>query len=71
MTRKKNFTKIGTSSYWWTDEEDLANAYLAALSSNHPGFEAFFIAGDEEQKEINLSKASLLLGWKPLTHNQL
>ena len=68
---RRTLPKSGPVHIWWTDEEDLANAYLAALSSNHPGFEAFFIAGDEEQKEINLSKASLLLGWKPLTHNQL
>ena len=68
---RRTLPKSGPVHIWWTDEEDLANAYLAALSSNHPDFEAFFIAGDEEQKEINLSKANLLLGWKPLTHNQL
>ena len=56
---------------WWTDEEDLANAYLAALSSNHPSFEAIFIAGDEQQQEISLSKAKRILGWQPLTHNRL
>ena len=59
---RRTLPKSGPVHIWWTDEEDLANAYLAALSSNHPGFEAFFIAGDEEQKEINLSKSSLLLG---------
>jgi nucleoside-diphosphate-sugar epimerase len=53
---------------WWTDEEDLARAYLAAISVEHEGFDAFFIAGDHEQKEINLSKAKRLLGWEPLTH---
>ena len=53
---------------WWTDEEDLARAYLAAISVQHEGFDAFFIAGDHEQKEINLSKAKRLLGWEPLTH---
>ncbi len=53
---------------WWTDEEDLARAYLAAISVEHKGFDAVFIAGDYEQKEINLSKAKRLLGWKPLTH---
>ena len=42
---------------WWTDEQDLATAYLAAISVEHEGFDAFFIAGDHEQKEINLSKA--------------
>ena len=53
---------------WWTDEEDLARAYLAAISVEHEGFDAFFISGDHEQKEINLSKAKRLLGWEPLTH---
>ncbi len=53
---------------WWTDEEDLARAYLAAISVQHTGFDSVFIAGDEEQKEINLSKAGRLLGWEPLTH---
>ena len=31
---------------WWTDEEDLARAYLAAISVEHKGFDAVFIAGD-------------------------
>ena len=53
---------------WWTDEEDLARAYLAAISVEHKGFDSVFIAGDYEQKEINLSKAKQLLGWEPLTH---
>ena len=53
---------------WWTDEEDLARAYLAAISVEHKGFDAVFIAGDYEQQEINLSKAKRLLGWEPLTH---
>ena len=30
---------------WWTDEEDLARAYLAAISVEHKGFDAVFIAG--------------------------
>ncbi len=53
---------------WATDEEDLARAYLAGLSVEHTGFDAVFIAGDEEQCEINLSKAKRLLGWEPLAH---
>jgi len=56
---------------WWTDEEDLARAYLAAISVQHTGFDAVFIAGDEEGKEINLSKAKRLLAWEPLTHARL
>ena len=56
---------------WWTDEEDLARAYLTALASQHEGFEAVFIAGDKEQREINLTKAKRLLGWEPLAREQL
>jgi hypothetical protein len=52
---------------WWTDEEDLAMAYLSAISVSHTGFNAVFIAGDEEQQEINLSKAKKILGWEPRT----
>lgn len=51
-----------------TDEEDLANAYLAALDAvqtGHGRFDAFFIAGDEAEKEHNLSKAKRQLGWAP------
>ena len=56
---------------WVTDEADLAAAYIAALNfakKQTSGFNAFFIAGDENEEEVNLSKASRLLGWRPLTH---
>ena len=52
----------------WTDEEDLARAYRAALDADHTGFEAVFIAGDERREEVNLSKAKQLLGWEPLSY---
>jgi nucleoside-diphosphate-sugar epimerase len=51
-----------------TDEEDLANAYLAALEAvqtGHGRFDAVFIAGDEREEEHNLAKARRLLGWEP------
>lgn len=54
-----------------TDEEDLANAYLAALralETGHRRFDAFFIAGDEAEEEHNLSKAKRVLGWAPQSH---
>ena len=63
-----NQPKDSSVHIWWTDEEDLARAYLAAISVEHEGFDAFFISGDHEQKEINLSKAKRMLGWEPLTH---
>ncbi|MCC6626212.1 MAG: NAD(P)-dependent oxidoreductase [Chloroflexi bacterium] len=57
-----------------TDEEDLANAYLAALAAvqtGHGRFDAVFIAGDEAEEEHNLSKARRLLGWTPQSHRYL
>ena len=54
-----------------TDEEDLARAYLAGLDFVREGrgrFDAFFIAGDENNREVNLSKARALLGWEPRSH---
>jgi nucleoside-diphosphate-sugar epimerase len=57
-----------------TDEEDLANAYLAALAAvqiGHGHFEAIFIAGDERQEEHNLAKARRVLGWEPRSQGYL
>lgn len=63
-----------TSRLFVTDEEDLANAYLGALNAvqtGHGRFDAFFIAGDEAEKEHNLSKARRLLGWEPRSQRHL
>ncbi len=57
-----------------TDEEDLATAYLAALDAiqtGHGRFDAFFIAGDETEREHNLSKAKRVLGWEPRSHRHV
>ena len=57
-----------------TDEADLARAYLAALETvqtGHGRFDPVFIAGDENEKEHNLSKARRLLGWTPQSHLEL
>ncbi|MBT4096753.1 MAG: NAD(P)-dependent oxidoreductase [Gemmatimonadetes bacterium] len=54
-----------------TDEEDLANAYLAGLEFVQGGggrFDAFFIAGDENSEQVNISSARALLGWEPKAH---
>ena len=62
------------SKLFVTDEEDLANAYLAAVravQTGHGRFDAVFIAGDEDQKEHNLSKAKRLLGWEPQSQKYL
>jgi nucleoside-diphosphate-sugar epimerase len=62
------------SRLYVTDEEDLARAYLGALEAVQVGkgrFDAVFIAGDEAEKEHNLSKARRLLGWEPRSHRLL
>jgi nucleoside-diphosphate-sugar epimerase len=64
----------GEHHLFWTDEEDLARAYLAALDVvqvGHGRFEAIFIAGDEHEEEHNLSKAHRLLGWQPQSQRYL
>lgn len=64
----------GTPPLHFTDEEDLANAYLAAVEyvqTGHGWFEPFFIAGDYEEREHNLSKAKRELGWQPMTHTKV
>jgi hypothetical protein len=50
------------------DEEDLADAVLAALRVVQTGesrFDAVLIAADEHEVDHNLTKARLLLGWEP------
>jgi nucleoside-diphosphate-sugar epimerase len=64
----------GRPRLYWSDEEDLANAYLAALNAvqvGHGRFDAVFIAGDEAEEEHNLSKARRLLDWEPRSHRYL
>ena len=64
----------GERHLYWSDEEDLARAYLGALDAvqvGHGWFEAVFIAGDESEEEHNLSKARRLLGWTPQSHRYL
>ena len=67
-------TRPGVRPLFVTDEEDLANAYLAGLELVRKGkgrFDAFFIAGDEAEQEHNLTKAKRLLGWEPRSHKLL
>lgn len=64
----------GSKPLFVTDEADLARAYLAALEKvqiGHGRFDPVFIAGDENEKEHNLSKARRLLGWTPQSHNEI
>jgi nucleoside-diphosphate-sugar epimerase len=56
------------------DEEDLANAILAAIEFVQTGrarFDAVLIAADEHQVDHNLTKAKALLGWEPKGHRLL
>ncbi len=56
------------------DEEDLANALLAALRVVMVGrarFDAILIAADEREVDHNLTKAKTLLGWEPAGHRLL
>jgi hypothetical protein len=56
------------------DEEDLANALLAALRVVMIGrarFDAVLIAADEHERDHNLTKAKTLLGWEPVGHRLL
>jgi nucleoside-diphosphate-sugar epimerase len=57
-----------------TDEEDMARAYLASLDyvfKGHGRFDSFFISGDAEHAEVNMSKAKMLLGWEPRAQVEL
>lgn len=49
-----------------TSARDVARAFLLALESDHQGFSALHIAGDYENRYINLSRARELIGWEPL-----
>lgn len=64
----------GSNPLFVTDEADLARAYLAALENvgiGHGRFDAVFIAGDENEKEHNLTKAKTMLGWVPQSHLEI
>ncbi len=69
--RKSPRMKDGNEVRFPTDEEDLANAFLAAVEVARQGngrFEPIFIVGDENEIEHNLTKAKRILGWEPKTH---
>ena len=64
----------GPPKLYYTDEEDLARAYLAAVDfvqTGHGRSEVFFISGDAGHEEMNMSKAKALLGWEPLSQNKI
>jgi nucleoside-diphosphate-sugar epimerase len=74
LAERRSSPSADSHHLYWTDEEDLARAYLAALSAvqiGHGRFESIFIAGDEAEAEHNLSKARRLLGWTPQSQNHL
>ena len=65
----------GDPKLYYTDEEDMAEAYLAGLRFlDQPGkgrCEVFFISGDEQREEMNMAKARMLLGWEPVARKKL
>ena len=72
--RRNRRVNVDGAFLYVTDEEDLANAYLAGLEAVQVGqsrFDAFFIAGDEAEKEHNLTKAKRVLGWEPRAQRHL
>jgi nucleoside-diphosphate-sugar epimerase len=74
LEERHNAPTDGSRHLYWSDEEDLARAYLAALEAvqvGHGRFDAVFIAGDEGEDEHNLSKARQLLNWQPLSQKYL
>ena len=74
LEERRDPPDYGGGKLYVTDEEDLANAYLAALERvqiGHGLFDAYFIAGDENHEEMNLSKAKRDLGWQPLTQTRV
>ena len=59
---------------YFTDEEDMARAYLAGLEhlgQGHGRCDTFFISGDADHREMNMSKARAILGWEPRSHELL
>ena len=74
IDERRNPPDYKGSKLYVTDEEDLANAYLAALErvqTGHGLFDAYFISGDENGEEMNMSKAKRDLGWEPLSQARL
>jgi nucleoside-diphosphate-sugar epimerase len=74
LEERRNAPTDGSRHLYWSDEEDLAQAYLAALQAvqvGHGRFDAVFIAGDESEEEHNLSKARRLLNWEPRSQRHL
>lgn len=56
------------------DEEDLADAILRSLEVVQVGsarFDPVLLAADEHQRDHNITKAKLLLGWEPRGHRLL
>ncbi len=49
----------------FTRARDVASAILLALEHRHPGWEAFAISGDPDQRVVPTEKARRVLGWQP------
>lgn len=76
LEQRRNPRRAGDGSFVFPlDEEDMANAYLGAVTAvATPAagrFEAVFVVGDEAGLEHDLSKAARLIGWQPRSHRLL
>lgn len=76
LEQRRNPQRAGDGSFVFPlDEEDMANAYLGAVTavsaSEAGGFESLFIVGDDAGEEHDLSKAARLIGWQPRSQRLL
>ena len=74
LAQRRDPKRAGDGSYVHPlDEEDMANAYLAAVNAlgDTPRYESIYIVGDETGAEHDLSKAERLIGWRPQSHRLL
>lgn len=76
LAQRRNPKRAADGSYVFPlDEEDMAEAYLRAISAvsqwDAGRFEAIYIVGDELEQEHDLSKARRLLDWQPRSHRLL
>ncbi len=74
LDERRNPRDYGADPLYVTDEEDLADAYRGALDAvqiGHGRFDALFIAGDDQERTHNLSKARRIINWEPRAHRHL
>ena len=74
LAQRRDPKRAGDGSFVYPlDEEDMANAYLAAVTAlgDTPRYESIYVVGDETGHGHDLSKAERLLGWRPRSQRLL